>query len=306
MTPSDGVPRFAPSDVANLLVLSSAWGLSFLFIAVALTAFTPLWIVAGRTLVGGLVLLVVLALRRGRLPRGGAVWAHLLVLGTLNNAVPWTAVAYAQRSLPSGLTALLMALVPLSTLLVSAAIGLERLTRIRIAGLVTALVGVGLIVGADLEQPGRVAAVATVIAATVLYATGAVYAKRYLSGRFPPLVLATGQVVGAAAVVTPLALLVSTPPALASTPPTALAAVLVLGAAGTGLAFLLFYRLIERVGATNATLTTYLIPIVAVIAGVVVLGETLRLSAVAGGLTIVLGIWLTQRPGPTPPTTLGT
>jgi drug/metabolite transporter (DMT)-like permease len=278
-----------------LLALSAMWGLSFLFIEFALAGLTPLWIVTARTLTGGIVLLVILRLRRRRLPRGWTVWRHLLVLGSVNNALPWAGVAWAQQELPSGLTALLMALVPTSTLLVAAAIGLERLTRVRVVGLLLALGGVGLIVAGDLDQPGRVLAVVTVVAATVLYAIGAVYAKRHVSGTLPPLALATGQVIAAATVTTPIALAVDGLPGSEALEASVLGAVLALGVFGTGLAFLVFYVLIERVGATNATMTTYLIPLVAVVAGAVVLDERLGFSALAGGALIGIGIWLSQR-----------
>jgi drug/metabolite transporter (DMT)-like permease len=294
--PRSGSPgRYGPRETALLLALSSMWGLSFLFIEFALDGLTPLWIVAGRTLVGGIVLLAILRWRHRVLPRGWSVWRHLLVLGSVNNALPWAGVAWAQQELPSGLTALLMALVPTSTLLVATAIGQERLTRVRMLGLLLALGGVGLIVAGDLDQPGRVAAVAVVIVATVLYAIGAVYAKRHVSGTLPPLALATGQVIAAATVTTPVAMVVDGLPGAQAMDPAVLGAVTALGVFGTGLAFLVFYVLIERVGATNATMTTYLIPLVAVVAGAVVLDERLALTAIAGGGLIGLGIWLSQR-----------
>lgn len=288
--------RYGPRETALLLTLSGMWGLSFLFIEFALEGLTPLWIVAARTFVGGVVLLVILRTRHGALPRGGRVWRHLFVLGSVNNALPWAGVAWAQQELPSGLTALLMALVPTSTLLVAAAIGLERMTRIRVVGLLLALGGVGLIVAEDLDQPGRVLAVATVVVATVLYAVGAVYAKRHVSGTLPPLALATGQVIAAATVTMPIALAVDGLPDAEGLVGPVLAAVIALGVFGTGLAFLVFYVLIERVGATNATMTTYLIPLVAVVAGAIVLDERLAVTALAGGALIGIGIWLSQRP----------
>lgn len=272
------------------------WGLSFLFIELGLRQLGPLWIVAARTTVGGVVLLVLLHLRGRRLPTQPKVWGHLLVLGIINNAVPWSAVAWAQQSLPSGLTALLMAIVPTSTLLVSAAVGLERITGRRLLGLLLALGGVGAIVAGDLEQPGRILAVLAVVSATLLYASAAVYAKTHVSGSTPPLVLATGQVLSAAAISVPVAWLVEggIGPVTELTSTTLLAMGL-LGALGTGVAFLVFYTLVERVGATNATMTTYLIPLVAIVAGAVVLGERLGLPALIGGVLILTGIWLAQR-----------
>lgn len=292
---------FGPREALLLVLLSSMWGLSFLFVEVALAELGPFWIVAGRTTVGGSVLLTILLLRRKPLPRGVGLWSRLLVLGLINNAAPWTMLAWAQQTLPSGLTGLLMAIVPTSTLVVAALVGLERITPRRLTGLLLALAGVGVIVGADIEQPGRVTAVLVVVMATMLYAAAAVFAKSRVSGHVPPLALATGQVLSAAAFTVPVALVVEGPVSVGQLRLATLASVGALGALGTGLAFLVFYTLVARVGATNATLTTYLIPIVAVVAGVVVLDERLGPSALAGGALILVGIWLAQRaPGPRP------
>jgi drug/metabolite transporter (DMT)-like permease len=286
---------FAPADTALLVTLALMWGCSFLFIEIALEGLTPLWIVTARTVTGAFVLLVVLGIRGRSLPRSRTMWRHLLVLGLLSNAVPWAAVAWAQQAIPSGLTALLMALVPSSTLIVSALIGLERVTTTRAIGLLLAMSGVGITVAADLDDTGRVLAILTVVAATLLYACATVYAKRYVSGTEGPLTIATGQLLTALAVVVPAALVVDPIPDVAQLSLPVIGAVIALGVFGTGLAFLLFYMLVARVGATNTTMVTYLIPIVAVVAGAVVLGERLGLAALAGGVLIGLGIWLAQR-----------
>jgi EamA domain-containing membrane protein RarD len=122
---------FTPQDTVLLLSLGAMWGLSFLFIEVALRGLTPIWIVAGRTLIGAAFLLLVLQLRGQGLPRSLHLWRHLIVLGVVSNALPWGAVAWAQQALPSGLVALLMALVPTSTLVVSVLVGMERFSRAR-------------------------------------------------------------------------------------------------------------------------------------------------------------------------------
>ena len=295
-----GPAAFAPVDVVQLLALSSMWGLSFLFVEVALRDLGPLWIVAGRTTVGGVVLVTIGLVGRRSLPRGIRLWADLLVLGILSMAAPWTILAWAQQTLPSGLAGLLMAIVPTSTLLVAAAVGLERITARRVAGLLLALAGVGVIVAGGLEQPGRVLAVLVVVFATLMYASGAVYAKRRVSGRAQPLGLAAGQVLASALIMVPVAVIVEGPvPGPSAVSGTAIGAVVLLGLFGTGFAFVLFYSLVARVGATNATLTTYLIPVVAVMAGAVVLGERLGPEALAGGALILVGIWLAQRVTPT-------
>jgi drug/metabolite transporter (DMT)-like permease len=292
---------FTPRDTLLLLSLAAMWGLSFLFIEVALRGLTPIWIVAGRTLVGAAFLLVVLQLRGQRLPSSLRLWRHLVILGVVSNALPWGAMAWAQQALPSGLVALLMALVPTSTLVVSVVVGMERFSRARTVGLLLALGGVGLTVAADLSDRGRLVAIAVVVTATVLYAMGAVYAKRFVSGVASPLTIAAGQVLSASVVSLVAAAVLEPVPDLAALSPMVLGAVAALGILGTGAAFLVFYVLIARVGATNTTLVTYLIPLVAVVAGALVLGERLPPVALAGGLLIGVGIWLAQRgtrPGP--------
>lgn len=286
---------FTPADTVLLLLLASMWGCSFLFIELALDGLAPLWIVAARTVVGATVLLVVLKLLRRQLPRDLRMWRHLLVLGVLSNAVPWTAIAWAQQEIPSGLAAVLMAMTPTSTLAVSALVRIERVGPARAIGLLLALAGVSLVVATDLEDTGRLLAIAAVVASTLLYACGAVYAKRYVSGINAPLVIAAGQVLTAALVSLGVAAVFEPVPTLAALTPTVVAAVVALGLFGTGLAFLAYYALIERVGATNATTVTYLIPVVGVVAGAVVLGERLGLVVIAGGVCIGAGIWLAQR-----------
>jgi drug/metabolite transporter (DMT)-like permease len=286
---------FAPRDAALLLALSGMWGLSFLFIEVALRGLNPLWIVAGRTLTGATFLNVVLRFARQPLPRSASLWGHVALLGVLANALPWGAIAWAQQAIPSALAGILMALVPTSTLVLSVVAGQERLNFRRGVGLLLSLVGVGAAVADGLSETGRLSATLVMVAVTVVNAFGAVYAKRFVSGRAAPLTIATGQVSCAALASFVGALLVSPLPTSAALAPMVLASVTALGAFGTGAAFLAFYVLIERVGATNATLVTYLIPLVAVIAGVLLLGEQLTPQVVAGGALILAGIWLTQR-----------
>lgn len=298
---------FGPRETVLLLALASIWGLSFLFIEIALRGLGPMWIVVGRTGVGALVLLTVLRLRGHRLPVSARMWGRLLLLGVVTNAVPWSAVAWAQQALPSGLVALLMAAVPSSTLVVSAMVGLERFTFTRVAGLALALSGVGLTVAADLGDPGRLLAIGVIVGATMMYASGAVFASRRVSGTASALTIASGQVVTAFLVTVPVALLLDPLPDPAAWTPAVIGAVVALGGLGTGVAFLLFYTLIERVGATNTTLVTYLIPLVAVLAGALVLGERLDLPALLGGILIVAGVWLAQRgtAAPAPAADLG-
>ncbi|MEX2503806.1 MAG: DMT family transporter [Egicoccus sp.] len=293
--PVRSTATFAPADTALLLSLGAMWGLSFVFIEVALRGLGPIWIVAGRTLVGAIVLFAALKARRQRLPRTLSLWRHLAILGVISNAGPWAILATAQRQIPSGLVALLMALVPSSTFVVAATLRMERVTAGRVAGLAVALGGVAIIVGPSLGDRGRVFAIATVVGATVLYAAGTVYAKRNVAGVAAPLVVATGQVGSAFVAALAMALVFDDPPTRAALRWEVVGAVLALGVLGTGLAFLAFYMLVDRVGATNTVLVTYLIPLVAVTAGAVFLGERFGATELLGGAAIGAGIWLAQR-----------
>lgn len=298
--PARSTASFTPADTALMLALALMWGLSFLFIEVALREVGPIWIVAARTLVGAAVLYVALRTRGQRLPRRLHTWRHLAVLGLISNAVPWAALATAQRQLPSGLVALLMALVPSSTFVVAATLRMERVTPARVVGLLVALGGVGIIVGPSLGDPGRVVAIGIVVVATLCYAGGTIYAKRHVAGVEAPLVVATGQVGSAFVMAVVMALLFDDLPGRSALRVDVLAAVTALGVLGTGLAFLAFYVLIDRVGATNTVLVTYLIPLVAVVAGAVFLGERFGLAELLGGAAIGAGIWLAQRRVPDP------
>lgn len=286
---------FSPADVGLFLLLASMWGLSFLFIKVSVGALSPLWVVAGRTTVGGLVLAVILRLRGASLPRGRANWLHLLVLATIGNALPWGLVAWAQQSIPSGLTAVVNSLVPASTLVVAAAVGIERLTLRRITGLALAVSGTLIVVWGELGVPDRIVALFVVAGATVMYGGASVYAKRFVSARVRPLAVATGQVLLAAVLSVPVAWLVGPTPRWAQLDASVIASMLLLGAFGTGIAFLLFYLLIERVGATNTTMVTYLIPVIGLSAGALLLDERFGIHVLLGGVLIVVGIWLAQR-----------
>jgi drug/metabolite transporter (DMT)-like permease len=286
---------FTPFDAGLLLLLGVMWGFSFLFIKVAVSEVSPLWVVASRTTVASLVLVLVLQIRGARLPLNPVLWLNLLVLAVASNIAPWTIVAWAEQFIPSGIAAVLNALTPIVTLGFAALVGIERMTGTKIAGLVAALVGTAIVVSGEFAVAGRAIPALAVVGATSFYAVGAVYAKRYVSGRERPLVIATGQVVIAAVVSIPAAWLVGPTPAWGELSGAAIGSLGALGALGTGFAFLLFYVLIERVGATNATMVTYLIPIVGLVAGWAILGERFGPHVLLGTVVIVVGIWLGQR-----------
>lgn len=286
---------FSRADAGMFLLLASVWGFSFLFIKVAVHAVSPLWVVAARTVVGGAFLAGVLALRGRRFPTTTAVWGHLFVLAVIGNVVPWTMVAWAEQSIPSGLAAVINSLVPAMTLAVAAMVGVERMTGWKVAGLVVAMAGTTIVVGGELGSPERLVGVLVVVAATVLFAVGGVYTKRFVSGREAPLSVAAGQVVASAVVSLPLAWIVGPTPAWSELSAAVWGSLGALGALGTGLAFFLLFALIERVGPTYASMVTYLIPVIGLLAGWLVLRERFGWNVLAGAAVIVVGIYLAQR-----------
>ncbi|WP_052666343.1 DMT family transporter [Nitriliruptor alkaliphilus] len=286
---------FAPRDVAVLASLAVMWGLSFLFIKVAVDVVAPLWIVAARCAVGGLILVVILRVRGARLPRGRRIWIDLTILAALGNALPWGLMAWATQYLPSGLVAVVNALAPSSTLIIAILVGLEAASIRRAVGLVIALSGTALAVSSSVGSPGTALAAVTVGLATVCYGAGSVYAKQRVSGTHPPLAIATGQVLMAAAMSIPVAAVAAPLPVVADITPAIWGSLLALGVFGTGLAFRAFYTLIASVGATNTVMVTYLIPVVALLAGALVLREPITLVVVAGTALTIFGIWLAQR-----------
>jgi drug/metabolite transporter (DMT)-like permease len=298
------------------LSLAAIWGSSFMFIKIALDeGVAPLTIVSMRTLFGGALLLLVLLARGGRLPLQWNVWKRMLVLGAANIVVPFALIAWGQQYIPSGMASILNATVPLFTILLAAvALADEHITVAKLSGLVIGFFGVVVLAlpsvqaaRADDDSVFAVAGMLAVALAGVFYAVAAVYTRRRLTGmpiieqpdgtmRAPlPVEISLGSTVSAFAMITLLALIFERPDGGLLAIPESTAgwvAMVWLGALGTGVAYLLFFRIIERWGATRTTLVTYVIPLVAIALGFVILGERLRLLELVGAALIIAGVVL--------------
>lgn len=276
------VPRVSRRDAALLLLLSAIWGSSFLFIKLGVDELEPSVVVLGRLVVGVLVLIPLLALRGGLSPLRGYL-GPLLLLGLLNNAVPFWLLGFAETRIDTGLTAIIQAAAPILTVLLAARIDpSQRATGIRLVGIVVGFVGVALLVG--VQEGGQVLAALAVVGTALCYAISVLYAGRTVRD-LPPLHVSIGQLGCAAVLIAPLALLQlpeSAPPA------SAIAAVAALGAFGSGLAYLLYFAIIASAGASRAILVTYLVPGFAVVYGGLFLGESVSATALTG-LGLVLG-----------------
>jgi len=280
----------------QLLLVGVIWGASFMFIKVELDAgISPVHIALLRCVFGAAALYVILALTRDRLPRDRAFYGHLLVISTLMNAAPFLLFAYAETEVSSLLAGILNSLTPLITLLFSLVVlPDEPPTAEKVAGIAVGFAGV-LVVLAPWEGLGGgslIGALACIGAATC-YGLGFPYLRRHLSGR-PE----TGVAISAAQVslgglllllFAPLAPLPGELPGLA-----AWLSILALGALGTGVAYVMNFNVVREAGAQTASMVTYLVPVFAVVFGVLLLGEAVSWHEPAGGALIIAGVALAQ------------
>jgi drug/metabolite transporter (DMT)-like permease len=271
-------------DIVLLAALTLVWGASFLFIRVADREIDPWALVFFRVLLGAAVL-VPLALITGRrrvLSQARTVWWALVVIGTVNTAIPFLLFAWAETRIDSSLAGILQGAAPIFTVLIAVGLGLERVGGRRLAGFLVGFAGVALLLGSP-GGGGIVAALAVVLAA-FCYACGATFASRKLAG-VDPLLIGAGSCVVATVLTAPVALtrLPSTMPGWKET-----GSVLALGLAGTGIAYVMLFALLASAGPSRTILVTYTIPAVALAYGVVLLGEPLRWESLAG-LALILG-----------------
>ncbi|MFT6773482.1 MAG: drug/metabolite transporter (DMT)-like permease [Paracoccaceae bacterium] len=276
---------------AELCLLSLVWSASFLGTEIALRDLPPITLVSWRLGGAAATLWLVMALRGIAPPRGMRVWGALLLMGLLNNAIPFALIAWGQASIESGLASILNASTALFGALVAAMIlPEERLTRRRMLGVciglagVAAAVGPGVVTGLDPRSLGQLA----VVGASVAYAFASVWARLRLSG-LHPVAAAAGMTSCATLWITPVALWQDGAPSL-SHGPEIWGAVAWLALPGTACAYMLYYRVLAMAGPANLMLVTMMIPPLAILIGALALGETVGAGALVGLGLIILGL----------------
>ncbi len=272
--------------LALFALMSVVWGIPYLMIKVAVRHLSPATVVEGRTLIGA-ALLLPLAVHRGQVRPLIKVWKPLLAYSVCELAVPWLLLSNAERRLPSSLSGLLVATVPLIAAVMSTLAGRRAVTDARgLAGLLVGLAGVAVVMGLDVRG-AQLASVAQVLVVAVGYAAGPLLAATYLAD-CSSLALAAVSLAAVAAGYLPVAIL----QAPARVPPApVIGAVVVLGVVCTALAFVAFFELLKEMPPTQATIITYFNPVVAVVLGVAVLSEPFRASTAAGFVLILAGSW---------------
>jgi len=289
MTTTDN--RIDARDWSLLGVLSVLWGGSFFFNGVVLREVPPLTLVLLRVVLASIFLLPLLRVYRIRFPNGISGWTPFIAIGLLNNVLPFSLIVVAQTYIPSGLASILNATTPLFTVVVMAAAGEEKLHARRIAGVIVGLIGVVILHGGGFDgkglgfDSGQGIGILLCLAGAFSYGLSALLARRVLSNS-PPLGTATFQLLASTAMMIPVAGLVERPWQLPMPGATTWLAVIGLAALSTALAYIVFFQILRRSGATNVMLVTLLIPVTAILLGYLVLGEQISPREILGALVI--------------------
>lgn len=283
----------APTEWALLGALATLWGGSFFFTGVAVAELPTFTIAAARVALAALVLWIVIAALGRQVPLSREVVVAFAVMGVLNNAIPFTLFVYGQQTIASGLAAILNATTPIFTVLVAGALlPDERMTPARLLGVALGLAGVAVMVGPDaLTGLGDdLFAQLACVGAALSYAFAGVWGRRFRRLGVPPLTVAAGQVSASALLLVPFALALEAPWTLPMPGVATLLALAGLAVLSTALAYILYFEILARAGATNVLLVTLLVPITAVLLGTLVLGERLEWVHAAGMALIALGL----------------
>ncbi|MDQ2904391.1 MAG: DMT family transporter [Chloroflexota bacterium] len=289
-----------PKEYLMLFALAAVWGASFLFIKIAVAEMSPLTLVGARLLFGALGLLIIVPFRPAIMYGWHTRLRGFFFVAIFNAVIPYLAISWGEQYISSGMAAILNATTPLVSVLVSQWWpGGERLTWLRVMGVVIGFLGVGVLVGpAALNTGGSTLYLLGALAAlagAISYAFGALLAHRMLVGA-PELQPAIGQTSMGAVILAPIAGI-----ALVVQPAThvpsfwAIAAALTLALGGTSLAYLIYYWLIARVGPTRTLIVTYLLPCMALVYGAFLLHEPLGLNALGGLALVFVGIFVTGK-----------
>jgi drug/metabolite transporter (DMT)-like permease len=267
-------------------LLSVLWGGSFFFNGVAVRELPPLTIVLARVAIAAALLLPVLWINGARLPANPAGWMPFLVMGLLNNVIPFSLIVYGQTQIASGLASVLNATTPLFTVLVMAAGGDEPLAARRVVGVLAGIAGVIILRGAALEfAGGETLGMLLCLGAALSYGFSGLWGRRKLAG-VRPLTSATCQLIASSVVMLALAGVIERPWLLPAPSVQTGLALLGTAALSTALAYVVFFQILVRSGASNVMLVTLLIPVTAILLGHFLLGEPIAAREVIGAFVI--------------------
>ena len=277
-------------DIALLGLLATVWGGSYTFIKIGVATISPITMIASRTIIAALILLMVMRFLGVAMPRDGANWRRFMTQSLINSAVPFTLIAWAEQYIDASLGTILNSTSPIFTFLLTATITRhEPVTGRKLIGVLLGIAGIALVVGPSALQGVGTHLVAqlAILAATLCYACAAIFGRSF--GTLHPLVPATGSMISGAVILTPMSLIFEHPWTL--TPSTAsLLALFCLAVFSTAMAFILYFYLLRALGSVGVTAQAYLRVPVGVFLGIVFLGETLTVNAMIGLVLVVGGV----------------
>ena len=279
-----------PSEWAMLVLLSIFWGGSFFFVEIALRGFQPFALVFLRVTIAALILLVVVYIRGQRMPTSLKTWGAYVVMGTLNNTIPFCLIVWGQTRIDSGVASILNATTPIFTVLLAHFLTSdEHLTVRKLMGVLIGFFGVYLMMSPELKNGfswrglGQIA----ILGAAISYSFAGIFGKRFKNES--PMVTSTGMLICSTIMMAPLAIFSGSLGASVLSMQ-AIAAVIGIAAISTSMAYLLYFRILASAGATNVLLVTFLIPVSALLLGIGVLGEVVRVLEYVGMGCIFMGL----------------
>jgi drug/metabolite transporter (DMT)-like permease len=280
-------------DWSLLFLLSLLWGGAFFFSAVAVRELPPLTVVLARTGLASLALIFVLRIRGEAWPFMGGAIPAFLIMGFLNNLLPFSLLFWAQTLIPSGLASILNATTPIFAMIVAHFFLVdERMAPNKAIGIAFGLIGVIVLLGGDLlgGQSFAVSGMLACLGAALSYGLAGTFGRRFRTMKLTPAQVALGQLVATTIMMIPLAALIDRPWNLAMPSAGTLASVAALALVSTALAYVVFFRLLASAGAVNTALVTMLIPVSAIVLGALFLGEALAARHYVGMVLIGAGL----------------
>lgn len=282
-----------PLEWMLLLFLSILFGSSFFFIGVAVKELPTFTIVVVRVGLAAAILLVVMRVMGKKIPTGRRVWTAFFALALLNNVIPFTMIVWGQEQVASGVASILNASTPLFGVVVAHWLTTdEKMTLPRVMGVIIGFSGVIVMIGVDAFQSMGLELLApiAIVMATLSYALASVFGRRFKHMGVTPISTAAGQVSASTVMLIPIALVIDQPWTLAMPGIETIGALIGLAALSTALAFVVYFRILSTAGANNVLLVTFLLPVTAILLGVVLLNEALLPRHAPGIILIGLGL----------------
>lgn len=286
-------PTMGAREWVMLLALATVWGGSFFFNGVAVRELPSLTLVWARVAVASISLLLLLRLIGLGMPDDHRTWMAFFAMGLLNNVVPFVLIVWGQHRIASGLASILNATTPLFTVVVAQLLTPdEKLTAAKVVGVAIGFAGAAVMIGPDAFTGigSSLSAQIACLAAALSYAFAGIYGRRFRRMGIPPLATAAGQVAASSVMLLPLMLLIDQPWTLPVPGAATWGAVIGVGVLSTAVAYVLYFRILAVAGATNLLLVTFLIPVSAILLGVLVLHETLLPRQLLGMALIGAGL----------------